>query len=163
MPLKAVALDVDGTLTDGRFFWSAGGEETKGFHFADVMGISLAQKGGIAFALISGEDSPLVDRFAAKLGIAHVAKGCKDKRSALATFMENRDLSPSEVAFMGDDVNDLDAMRLAGFSAAPANAVPAVKAEVDFVSRRSGGEGAVREFLDYVLETIQLDRLLPIR
>ena len=162
MPLKAVALDVDGTLTDGRFFWSTSGEETKCFSFADVMGISLAQKGGITFALISGEDSPLVDRFAAKMGITYVAKGCKDKESALATFMVDYDFEPSQVAFMGDDVNDLDAMRLAGLSAAPANAVPAVKAEVDFVSRRPGGDGAVREFLDYVLETVQLDRLLPL-
>ena len=160
--LKLVALDVDGTLTDGRFFWGPSGEETKAFSYADVMGISLAKKAGFAFALISGEDSPLVDRFAAKLGITDVAKGCKDKGSALAAFMVNHDLEPFHVAFMGDDVNDLDAMRLAGFSAAPANAVPAVRAEADFVAQRSGGDGAVREFLDHVLEALRLDRLLAL-
>lgn len=161
MPLKAIALDVDGTLTDGKFLWGPRGEEYKQFSFADVMGISLAKRAGLTFALISGEDSPLVDRFAAKMGIVDVAKGCKDKASALAAFMVNHGFEPEEVAFMGDDVNDLDAMRLAGFSAAPANAVPAVKGAVDFVARRAGGDGAVRELLDHVLETIQLERLLP--
>ena len=163
MPLRAVALDVDGTLTNGRFSWGPDGEETKEFSFLDVMGISLARRAGLTFALISGEDSPLVDRFAAKMGILDVAKGCRDKAAALAAFMVNHGLEPHEVAFMGDDVNDLDAMRLAGFSAAPANAVAAVKDEADFVAVRSGGDGAVRELLDHVLETLQLERLLPTR
>jgi 3-deoxy-D-manno-octulosonate 8-phosphate phosphatase (KDO 8-P phosphatase) len=161
LPLKAVALDVDGTLTDGKFFWGPSGEEYKQFSFADVMGISLAKKAGLRFVLISGEDSPLVDRFAQKMGIVDVAKGCKDKAVALAAFMEAYDLRTHEVAFMGDDVNDLSAMRLAGYAAAPANAVPAVKADAHFVAQRSGGDGAVRELLDHILENARLERLLP--
>jgi len=81
--IKAVALDVDGVLTDGTFWWGPDGEEYKRFSFLDIMGVSLGRKAGLVFALISGEDSPLVDRYAAKMGITDVFKGCKDKASAL--------------------------------------------------------------------------------
>ena len=80
--IKAVAMDVDGVLTDGSFWWGPGGAEFKQFHFADVMGISLGRKAGLVFALVSGEASPLVDRFAEKMGITDVYKGCKDKAGA---------------------------------------------------------------------------------
>ena len=83
MPIKAVALDVDGVFTDGSFVWGPDGEEFKRFSFRDVMGISLARKAGIRFALISGEETPFVDRFAQKMGIADVYPGCKDKAAAL--------------------------------------------------------------------------------
>src|SRR6516164_4512110 len=105
-PVNAVVIDVDGVLTDGTFWWGPNGEEFKRFSFADVMGISLARKAGIVFALISGEDSPLVDRFAAKMQIRHVYKGCKDKAAALRSFVATAGLDLSEVCFMGDDVND---------------------------------------------------------
>jgi 3-deoxy-D-manno-octulosonate 8-phosphate phosphatase (KDO 8-P phosphatase) len=133
-PLKAIALDVDGVLTDGGVWWGPNGEEWKRFCFADIMGVSLARKAGLFVALISGEDSPLVDRFADKMGISDVEKGCK-------------------VGFMGDDVNDLAAMQLAGVSAAPCSALPIVKRAASFVASASGGNGAVREFVDAVLST----------
>jgi 3-deoxy-D-manno-octulosonate 8-phosphate phosphatase (KDO 8-P phosphatase) len=149
--LKAIVLDVDGVLTDGGVWWGPNGEEWKRFCFADIMGVSLARKSGLIVALISGEDSPLVDRFAVKLGIVDVEKNCKDKARALRSFAERRGLTLSEVTFMGDDVNDVEAMEIAGHAAAPANAMPAALRKAAFVSQRSGGHGAVRELVDAIL------------
>ena len=153
--LKAIALDVDGVLTDGGVWWGPNGEEWKRFCFADIMGVSLAIKAGLLVALISGEDSPLVDRFAAKMGITDVEKGCKDKGRALRSFAERRGLALSEVTFMGDDINDLEAMGIAGLAAAPANAVPGVLKQAAFVAAKRGGDGAVRELVDAILSARQ--------
>jgi 3-deoxy-D-manno-octulosonate 8-phosphate phosphatase (KDO 8-P phosphatase) len=149
--LKAIALDVDGVLTDGGVWWGPRGEEWKRFCFADIMGVSLARKAGLIVALLSGEDSPLVDRFATKLGITDVEKNCKDKAGALRRFAERTGLALSEICFMGDDVNDVAAMQLAGFAAAPANAQPAVRRCAAFVSANNGGNGAVRDLVEAVL------------
>jgi 3-deoxy-D-manno-octulosonate 8-phosphate phosphatase (KDO 8-P phosphatase) len=149
--LRAIALDVDGVLTDGGVWWGPEGEEWKRFSFADIMGVSLARKAGLVIGLISGEDSPLVERFAGKLGIVHVEKNCKDKAGALRRFAAATALPLSEICFMGDDVNDVAAMELAGLAAAPANAQPAVRRIAAFVSRNTGGNGAVRELVDAVL------------
>ena len=146
--IRAIALDVDGVLTDGTFVWGPGGEEYKKFSFLDVMGISLGKKSGMIFALISGEDNPLVDRFAAKMGIVDVYKGCKDKAAALRDFADRHDLELAQICFMGDDVNDLSAMELAGMSAAPASAHESARRKASFVTKRIGGQGAVRELMD---------------
>jgi 3-deoxy-D-manno-octulosonate 8-phosphate phosphatase (KDO 8-P phosphatase) len=148
---KAIALDVDGVLTDGTFWWGAGGEEYKRFSFHDVMGVSLGLKAGLSFALISGEDSPLVDRFAQKLGISDVWKGCKDKAAAVREFAQRRGLELSEICFVGDDVNDLPAMEIAGRSAAPFNAHETVRKRAGYVSRCPAGLGAVREIVEFIL------------
>ena len=150
--LKAIVLDVDGVLTDGGVWWGPGGEEWKRFSFMDIMGVSLARKSGLRVALISGEDSPLVDRYAAKMGITDVEKNCKDKARALLALADRHGLKLSEICFMGDDVNDLAAMRLVGLAAAPAGAVPAAIQQAAFVASRSGGNGAVRELVDAILE-----------
>ncbi len=149
--LKAIALDVDGVLTDGGVWWGPNGEEWKRFCFADIMGVSLARKAGLIVALISGEDSPMVDRFATKMGITDIEKNCKDKARALRSFAERRGLELAEVCFMGDDVNDLGAMEIAGLAATPANAMPVVLQRAAFVAVKSGGNGAVRELVDAVL------------
>jgi 3-deoxy-D-manno-octulosonate 8-phosphate phosphatase (KDO 8-P phosphatase) len=149
--LKAIVLDVDGVLTDGGIWWGSNGEEWKRFCFADIMGVSLARKSGLIVALISGEDSPLVDRFAVKMGITDIEKNCRDKARALRSFAERRGLALSEIAFMGDDVNDVEAMEIAGVAAAPANAVPAVLKKATFIAEKEGGNGAVRELVDAIL------------
>ncbi len=149
--IRAVALDVDGVLTDGGFWWGANGEELKRLSFTDVMGISLARKAGFIFALISGEDTPLIDRYAEKMKITDVYKGCKDKAAALRSFARKYDLDLSQVCFMGDDVNDLPALELAGLAAAPANAHEKVLGKAALVTRHGGGQGAVRELLDMLM------------
>jgi 3-deoxy-D-manno-octulosonate 8-phosphate phosphatase (KDO 8-P phosphatase) len=150
--IEAIVLDVDGVLTDGAFWWGPDGQEWKRFSFADVMGVSLARKAGLIVGLISGEDSPLVDRYAAKMGITDVEKNCKQKADALRTFAERWQLELSRICFMGDDVNDLPALRIAGLAAAPANARPAVLEQAEFVSSFRGGDGAVRDLVDAILK-----------
>jgi 3-deoxy-D-manno-octulosonate 8-phosphate phosphatase (KDO 8-P phosphatase) len=149
--IDALVMDVDGVLTDGTFSWSAAGDEIKSFCFEDVMGLSRARQAGLTLGLISGEDSPLVDRFASKLAIPFVAKGCKDKGAALRHFADSTGIPLGRTAFIGDDVNDLAALALAGFSVAPANAQPQVLCSVTLVLKRSGGHGAVRELAELIL------------
>jgi 3-deoxy-D-manno-octulosonate 8-phosphate phosphatase (KDO 8-P phosphatase) len=146
--IKAIAFDVDGVLTDGGMWWGADGEEFKRFSFSDIMGISLARRQGLLLTLISGENSPLIDRYAAKLKIPEVSKGCRDKAAALRDFAAKNDLELDEVCFMGDDVNDLPAMAICGLSAAPADARPVVLARVDFAAASLGGRGAARELVE---------------
>lgn len=150
--IKAVVLDIDGVLTDGTFYWGSNGEELKKFSFSDVMGVSLGRKAGVIFALISGENNTLIDRFAEKMGIVDVYKGSKDKATDLRSFSKKYDLALSQICFMGDDVNDLKALALVGLSAAPANAHDSVKQQVMLVTKNYGGRGAVRELVDLILK-----------
>ncbi len=149
--IDLVAMDFDGVLTDGTFWWGPGGEEWKRLAFRDVMGIARGTRAGLVFAIVSGEDSPLVDRYAAKLGIAHVVKGCKDKRAALEGVAAAAGLTLDRVAFVGDDVNDLGALAIAGLSAAPEDAHADVRTAVDRVLAFPGGHGAVRALVDQLL------------
>jgi 3-deoxy-D-manno-octulosonate 8-phosphate phosphatase (KDO 8-P phosphatase) len=153
--IKAVVMDVDGVLTDGTFWWGTNGEEFKRFCFADVTGISLAREAGLHLALVSGESSAtgmaLVQRFADKLKVTNVYKGCHDKADAVCQIASKHQLQLSEVCFIGDDVIDLPAMAVVGLAAAPANAQPAVRAKAHFVTSCHGGHGAVREVLDAIL------------
>ena len=150
-PVDAIAMDFDGVLTDGTFWWGPDGEEWKQLSFTDVMGVSLGTKRGLRFAIISGEESPLIDRYAKKMKIDDVFKGCRNKGAALIAFSERHRLELSRVAYIGDDVNDLPALRIAGLSAAPSDAHPEVRAAVDRVLTRPGGRGAIRELIDAVL------------
>ncbi|MGE5053083.1 MAG: KdsC family phosphatase [Acidobacteriota bacterium] len=149
--IKALALDIDGVLSDGGLWWGPGGEEWKRFCFADIMGVSLARRAGLILVLISGENSPLVDRYAQKLLIRHVVKGCRDKAMALRQFSAAADVNLAQICFMGDDVNDLQGMAIVGVSAAPANAAPQVLKQAAFVAKATGGNGAVRELVDALL------------
>jgi len=153
--LQAIAFDVDGVLTDGSLTWSSNTvEEIKTFSFTDIMGISLLRRLNIKLALISGEPSPLVDRYAQKMHIPFVAKGTRDKAGGLRDFTAKFDIPLANACFFGDDVNDLSAMEIAGVCACPADAAPEVRAYVSqhgFVSTQPGGRGAVREFVDAIL------------
>jgi 3-deoxy-D-manno-octulosonate 8-phosphate phosphatase (KDO 8-P phosphatase) len=153
--LQAIAFDVDGVLTDGTITWSGADEEMKTFSFADIMGVSLLRRLGIRMALISGESSPLVDRYAAKMHIPFVAKGTRDKVTALRDFAAQQGVELAHTCFFGDDVNDVAAMETAGLCACPANAAAEVLEYVKargFVSQLPGGRGAVRSYADAVLQ-----------
>jgi 3-deoxy-D-manno-octulosonate 8-phosphate phosphatase (KDO 8-P phosphatase) len=152
--LQAIAFDVDGVLTDGTFVWSLAGEESKRFSFTDIMGISLLRRLGLKLALISGEPSPLVDRYAEKMSIPFVVKGTRDKATALRDFTSKFEIPLTQTCFFGDDVNDLSAMEIAGLCACPSNAAAEVLAHVaqhGYVSPLPGGQGAVRSFTDAIL------------
>lgn len=153
--IKAVVMDVDGVLTDGSIYLSAEGPSYKRLSFRDVMGVSLGRKAGLQFALISGEGGPLLDRIAAQLGIADVYPNCKDKAAALKAFAALIEIPLSEVCFVGDDINDLSAMMLAGLSACPSDAHRSVMEKVDWVMEAKGGHGAARELLERILSISQ--------
>lgn len=149
--IKAVVLDVDGVLTDGSIYWGSGSEEWKRISFLDIMGISIGQRAGLRFALISGEEGPLLDHLVHRLRISDVYRGCKDKAGALLDFAGNAGLSLDQVCYMGDDVNDVPAMRLAGLAAAPASAHRSAREAARVVTESDGGRGAVREIVDLLV------------
>lgn len=158
--LRAIAFDVDGVLTDGTFVWSPTGEESKRFSFTDIMGISLLRRLGIKMALISGEPSPLVDRYAEKMHIPFVVKGTRDKAAALRDFTAKFEIPLEQACFFGDDINDLSAMEIAGLCACPSNAAAEVLAHVaqhGYLSPLPGGHGAVRSFADAILAARKLN------
>jgi 3-deoxy-D-manno-octulosonate 8-phosphate phosphatase (KDO 8-P phosphatase) len=156
VPIKAIALDVDGVLTDGGFWWGPNDEEWKRFCFADVMGLSLARNAGVRLALITGETSPIVDRLAKKMQLTDVYQGCKDKARALRSLAEHHQLRLEDICFMGDDINDLSALEIAGLAAAPANARPAVLEKCQFITKATAGNGAVRELIDHLLAQVAI-------
>jgi len=149
--IDAIVMDVDGVLTDGTFWWNANGEELKRFSFLDVMGISIGRKAGLMFGLITGEVTPFAELFAKRMSITELHTGCREKAAALRLISERQAIALGRICFIGDDVNDLPAMELAGLSAAPANAHPSVRDFADLRLQNQGGSGAVRELVDYVL------------
>ena len=149
--VKLIALDVDGVMTDGTFLWGPDGAELKRFSFLDIMGLSIARRAGLRLALISGEATEFVDRLATKMSIPDVFKGCKDKAAAAAELIQRHNLAPGEACFMGDDINDVPAMKTIGLGIAPAGAHISALEAAHLVTTRRGGDGAVRELIDAVL------------
>ena len=149
--VKVVFLDVDGVLTDGGLLYSETGETLKRFHTLDGHGLKMLQKAGITPAVITGRDSaPLRTRLQA-LGITEVHFGTEDKRPAAETTLAALGLDWSQAAAMGDDWPDLPMMRRAALVCAPANAHAEALAHAHFVTKRTGGHGAVRELCDLLL------------
>ena len=144
-------MDVDGVLTDGTVWLDEAGRESKRIAFADIMGVSLGRRTGLIFALISGEGGALFDAIAAKLGITDTYPGCKDKAAAVRDFASRHDLELAQVCFIGDDINDLEALRICGLAVAPADAQPVAVAAAVAVTARTGGAGCVREVVDGLL------------
>lgn len=156
--IKLIVLDVDGTLTDGGVYIDSNGVETKKFNIKDGAGIVLAEKAGIDFMILTGRKSYCVERRAEELKIKYVFQGIIDKLSCLKSFLHENNIDPDEVAYMGDDVNDLECMSYVGFTACPADAVKRVREFVDFVSQFNGGEGAVRELIEYIISTVSVQK-----
>ncbi len=150
--IRLFAMDVDGTLTDGRLTLTADGSEIKTFHAKDGYGIKLLPRVGITPAIVSGRTSPHTARRAAELGITEVHQGVADKAACLLELCARLGLSPSQAAFVGDDLSDIPAMSLAGYAAAPADAAAEARAVADFVTPAGGGEGAVRQAIEDLLE-----------
>lgn len=149
--LRLLALDVDGVLTDGRIQYSSAGEELKSFNIKDGLGIKLLQRDGVEVAIITGRNSPMVQRRADELGIAEIVQGREDKLSALRELCDARGIAPGDCAYMGDDLPDLSAVRAAGLGLAPGDAVAALREAADYTCAAAGGAGAVREACEYIL------------
>jgi 3-deoxy-D-manno-octulosonate 8-phosphate phosphatase (KDO 8-P phosphatase) len=145
------ATDVDGVLTDAGMYYSESGDEWKKFNTRDGMGIKLLQKAGLVTAIVTQERTKLVARRAEKLAMPEVHQGAMDKLSVVREMAERNGMTLDQVAYIGDDINDLETLKAVGFSAAPADGLPQVLAVADYVCRKKGGEGAVREMIDMIL------------
>lgn len=152
LDIKMFVTDCDGVLTDAGMYYSADGEVMKKFNTKDGMGFALLRKHGIISAIITGENSSIVTKRAEKLKINEVFLGCKDKVKVMEQLLLKYNIHYENVAYIGDDINDLALLKKVGLSFAVKDAVPEVKKSVDYVTTKSGGEGAVREAIDFILE-----------
>lgn len=150
--IRLLLLDVDGVMTDGRIIYDDRGGETKAFDVKDGHGIKLLQRAGIRVGIITGRQSPVVDRRAAELGIDLVYQGAKDKLVPFREVLHKTGLDCAAVAYVGDDLVDLPILRQVGFAATVADAHDEVRPHVHYVTTRPGGHGAVREICDLLLK-----------
>lgn len=151
--IKLLLLDVDGVMTDGGVYYGESGEELKKFNIQDGYGIVKLQRAGVAVGIITGRVSKIVQRRADELGIKEVHQNLENKLDAYERIKAKMNLNDNEVAYIGDDEFDMPVLRSVGFSAAPANGLDAVSKSVDYVCKRRGGEGAVREVVELILRS----------
>jgi len=149
--VQLLCVDVDGVLTDAGMYYGAAGEVMKKFNTRDGMGLARVREAGIGVALISTEDSAIVHARAAKLRIEDVITGAHDKKAAIDALCLAHRLDHDELAFIGDDLNDLPAMGSVGLACAVADAAAPVKAVAHYVTERRGGDGAVRELCELLI------------
>ena len=151
--VRLFATDVDGVLTDAGMYYSESGDEWKKFNTRDGMGIKLLQKAGLITAIVTQERTRLVARRAEKLAIPELHQGVMDKLSVIRDMAVRHGIALEQIAYIGDDVNDIEALKAVGVSAAPADALPQVREVVDYVCQKNGGEGAVRELVELILQS----------
>lgn len=149
--LRALVLDVDGVLTDGRLFFDNQGNELKAFDVRDGLGMKLIQRAGVRLIVITGRDSQIVSRRMQSLGVDLLMQGREDKGQALREACTALDLDPQDCAYMGDDWPDLSAMQQVGLSITVPNGHAEVRKRADLVTQAAGGRGAVRELCDLIL------------
>jgi 3-deoxy-D-manno-octulosonate 8-phosphate phosphatase (KDO 8-P phosphatase) len=150
--IRLFATDVDGVLTDAGMYYAESGDEWKKFNTRDGMGIKLLQRAGIITAIVTQERTKLVARRAEKLAIPELHQGVMDKLLLVSEMAVRHGLTLSQVAYIGDDINDLETLKAVGFSASPADGMPQVAAAVDYICQKKGGEGAVREIIEMILD-----------
>ena len=153
MDIKWIILDVDGVLTDGKLIYTSNGEEVKEFSAKDGLGLAAAHEAGLSLAIITARVSPMVERRAKELKFDALLMGHANKTDALHSLCESHHIELENIAYMGDDLNDLGALSLVGLPMAPQNAAPEVKRVAQFVSNYNGGSGAVRDAVEYILKS----------
>jgi len=147
-----LVLDVDGVLTDGTIVVDSQGRESKFFSVLDGHGIKMWKRAGLSVAFLSGRESAPTKQQAKELAVDFCLEGCIDKYACLLELMQTSGASAGQIACIGDDLPDLPVIRCVGFAAAVANAVDEIKRAADYVTKRKGGEGAVREVIEYILK-----------
>lgn len=152
--IQLLLTDCDGVLTDGGVYYSARGEEMKRFSLRDGMGVERLRKlTGIETGIITGENTELLKRRTEKLNITEYHPGIKDKLIRFKEIITRLQLSSEEVAYIGDDVNDLEIIKTVGLSACPSDAMPSVRSSVTIVLQNKGGYGAFREFAELIIQS----------
>jgi YrbI family 3-deoxy-D-manno-octulosonate 8-phosphate phosphatase len=149
--IKLVITDVDGVLTDGSMYYSKHGEELKKFNTKDGMGVELLLKVGIKTIFLTKEKSIIAQKRGKKVKAAFVFTGIENKESMLPIIRKKFNVSNEEIAYIGDDVNDLEIIKNIGFSGCPIDAIEQIKKKVDYITKKSGGSGSFREFTDLII------------
>ena len=150
MKIKMLVMDIDGTLTDGRIYIGPDGEMMKAFDVKDGYGIVHLKEYEIIPVVITGRSSCIVERRMKELQINEYHQGVEDKLEKLKEIADKYEISPEEIACIGDDLNDLQCISFCGISGCPEDALTEIKLNVDYICKRSGGRGAVREFIDFL-------------
>ena len=150
--VKILLTDVDGVLTDGGMYYSGSGDTMKKFHARDGMGISLLKKNGIPTVIVTKEKTQMVKKWAKKMPIAKLYDGILKKEDVLEKISKEFKVKPSEIAFIGDDVNDINLLKLVGFSAMPNDGIKQLKSICDYQCRTTGGNGVLREIAELIFE-----------
>ena len=150
--IKMFLTDCDGCLTDGGMYYSEHGDELKKFNTRDGMGFKLLREKGIITGIITSENVDLNRRRAEKLKLDILETGCTDKIAAVKRICEERRISINNVCYIGDDINDVELIKLVGLGCSPADAMPEVKASADFITKTNGGDGVIREVADFILK-----------
>tara|TARA_B100000965_G_C19441328_1_gene691000 strand:- start:374 stop:871 length:498 start_codon:yes stop_codon:yes gene_type:complete len=148
---KLVLTDIDGVWTDGGMFYDQLGNELKKFNTSDAIGVFFLKKLNIPIGIITGENTKIVANRAQKLKIDILYQGIDDKLSVVQKICDEFKISLDQIAYIGDDIGDYRLLNSVGFSAAPNNASHYVKDVVDFITKKNGGEGAFREFVEYII------------
>lgn len=148
---RIIFTDIDGVWTDGGMYYDQLGNEWKKFNTADSAGVLFARTLGIPVGIVTGENTEIVARRAAKLKIDHVFQDVRNKLELVSRFCSENNIDLAETAYIGDDVNDIPLLKVTGFSASPANAPSYVKQHSQFITKTRGGDGAFREFVEEIL------------
>ena len=157
---KLIATDIDGVWTDGGMYYDQKGNEWKKFNTYDSAGVLFAKKLNIPIAIITGEDTEIVRRRAAKLKVDHLFMGVENKLIVLSELCRELSISLSEVAYIGYDINDIEILKNVGFSACPSSAPDYIKELVTIICSKKGGEGVFREFVETILENNRVNQIL---
>ena len=150
--LKCVIFDIDGVFTNGLIYFCDDGHEYKAFHSQDGLGVKLLMQQNLDVAIISGRNTPIVERRFNELGVAHIYQGYSNKVPAYEDLLQRLRIQDHQVAYVGDDLPDLPLIQRAGLGIAVANATSPLKQQADWVTTRHGGQGAVREICDFILQ-----------
>ena len=150
--IKLVLTDVDGVLTDGGRYYSEKGEIMKKFHVRDGMGINILLRNGISTVIVTKENSKIVKKWAKEMNVSKTYSGIKNKEKELEKICKFYKILPDEVAFIGDDVNDIELMKKVGFSVTPSDGILQAKKIANYICKSSGGNGALREMIDVILK-----------
>ena len=159
--VRLIAMDVDGVLTDAGMYYGENGEEFKKFNTRDGMGIALAREAGLTMAILTRENTPIVTRRAAKMKVEEVHIGILDKLTCMREILKRHGLTLEQVAYIGDDVNDYELLCHVGLAVAVRDATRLPKSVAHYVTEAKGGEGAVRELCELILEAQREHPPLP--
>ena len=154
--IKFLIIDVDGTMTDSGIYYDNFGNELKKFSTKDAAGFFAAHYAGMFIMVLTGRECPAVTRRMKELKVDYLFQNVKNKTNFLENFIEEKHLTREEIAYLGDDLNDLPAMKLAGFIGCPHDACEEVQAVADYISNFNGGSGAVRDIISYILKQSKL-------